>query len=116
MSKFTDWFHAEIQQFLAWFGVEESHVATFLKPVLQSAAQQLKKDILADIASGIPAVLAALPGGLDDALKAAKDHILPVLAVQGIELEGTVLDVIANGLIAQAQAALPPPEISGNVS
>lgn len=103
---FHDWLKTAWTNLLSWFGVEEQKLASFLYPIFQDAKKLVEKDLLSDVISGIPVVTAALKDGPEAALKAAEDHIVPLIKAQGAELASTTLNTLANALVAQAQAAL----------
>lgn len=103
----STWFKSELNVFLAWFGVEESKVVTFARPIIQTIGKAVTDDLWADIEGGIPVVGTALLGGVPAALTAAEEYILPLLAKQGIQLEQLALNLLSNSLVAQAQIATP---------
>lgn len=103
----STWFKSELNIFLAWFGVEESKVVTFAKPIVTAVGKAITDDLWADIEAGIPVVASALTGGIPAALAAAEAFLLPVLEKQGVALEQTALNLITNSLVAQAVIAAP---------
>lgn len=103
----STWFKSELNVFLAWFGVEESKVVTFAKPIVESLAKAMTDDLWADIEGGIPVALAALPGGITAAIAAAESYLLPLLATQGLQLEQLAINLLANAIVAQAQLSAP---------
>lgn len=104
----STWFKSELNVFLAWFGVEESKVVTFAKPIVQAIGKVITDDIWADIEGGIPVVVGALTGGIPAALAAAEAYLLPILEKQGLQLEQIAINLLANSLVAQAQLSAPP--------
>lgn len=104
----STWFKSELNVFLAWFGVEESKVVTFAKPLVSALAKVITDDLWADIEGGIPVAAAALVGGIPAAITAAEQYIFPLLEKQGIQLEQTALNLISNSLVAHAQATQAP--------
>lgn len=99
----TLWFKSELNLFLDWFGLAESKVTTFAKPIITTVAKQITDNLWADIEGGIPIVVAALTEGIPAALIAAEQYILPLLKTQGIELEQLALNLLSSSLVAQAQ-------------
>lgn len=107
MSNFSDWVKTAWTNLLSWFGVEEQKAASFLYPIFQDIKALVKKDILHDIADGIPVVVIALTsGGIPAAIEAAIAYILPVLEAQSAEIAQTSINTLANALVAQAQASV----------
>lgn len=112
LQNFSTWLKTAWTDFLTWFDVEEQQLASFLYPILQDAKTLVKQDLLGDIISGVPIVAAAIgaaTGNLSEVLaigvKAAEDFIVPLLEKQGVTVASTTLSTLANGLVAQAQAA-----------
>lgn len=112
LQNFSTWLKTAWTDFLTWFDIEQQKLASFLYPVLQDAEVLVKNNLLADIIDGVPIVRAAidsatgdLPAVLEVGIAAAKDFILPILEKQGIAVASTTLNTLANGLVAQAQAA-----------
>lgn len=105
----STWFKGELNMFLNWFGVEESKVVTWAKPLISDIAKVIKDDLWTDIEGGIPVVAAALVGGIPAALAAAEQYILPLLEKQSIQLEQIALNLLSNSLVAHAQASVAVP-------
>ena len=106
-NSFTLWLHTAWLDLLSWFGVEAQKLASFLYPTFKNTRDLIKKDFLVDVIALVPAVAAAiLSGGLSAALELAESLLLPLLAKQGIELAQTDINILSNGLVAQAQASL----------
>lgn len=112
LANFSEWLKTAWTDFLTWFDTEEQQIASFLYPIFQDAKVLVQEDLLGDIIDGVPIVAAAITGAtgtlpeiLTIAETAAKDFLLPLLEKQGVTLEQTTVNTLANALVAQAQAA-----------
>lgn len=114
---FTKWLHNSWTNLLSWFGVEAQKLASFLYPVFSSTSSLIKNDFLTDVIALVPAVAEVLKGGdIEAALSEAKNLLLPLIEKQGKELAQTDINIISNGIVAQAQASLNVQSATGAAS